>query len=505
MTQSFNLSETFKFYFTSPKEFTKKQWIITIIWCLLNLIIAGLYISAGASYASAIMNFVYGCSLILLYFTGLLALIIAPVVFVLLFALHKLYFSFNNIIGKEKDSKENKFLSALILLGSIFLFNQYFSIFISIGIVVVAIILAIGKPDNRMTYEWSDAIWFATLAATVIRSYFIEAYTIPTPSMEKSLLVGDFLFVSKMHFGTRLPMTPLAFPFAHNTLPLTDSVNSYLDWMSMPYKRLSAISPIKNNDVVVFNYPYEDGRPSDKKENYIKRCLAIAGDSIEVIHGEVYVNGVAADKPKNMQVNYYVKLDEQDGWDDERFHKIRRKYDITEGKQVHGGNLDFEFVMPYKVKQDFENERGISEVDSIIQDRGVYQDGIFPHIDNNTWNVDYFGPLYVPKAGSEIKLDSFTYPLYERAIRVYENNPDFETKNGKFYLGGKEITTYTFKYNYYFMMGDNRHNSADSRFWGFVPETNIVGKALFVWMSWDKDGENLFKNIRWNRLFRGIK
>ncbi len=504
MTQSFNLAETFNFYFTSPKKFTKKQWIITVIWCLLNLIIAGLYIGAGASYSLAIMNFIYGSALILLYFTGILALIVAPIVYVLLFILHKLYFSFNNIIGKEKDSKENKFLSAIILLGSIFIFKLYFSIFISVGIVVLAVILAIDKPDNKMTYEWSDAIWFATLAATVIRSYFIEAYTIPTPSMEKSLLVGDFLFVSKMHFGTRLPMTPLAFPFAHNTLPLTDSVNSYLDWMSMPYKRLSAISPIKNNDVVVFNYPNENGRPSDKKENYIKRCLAISGDSIEVINGEVFVNGIAADKPKKMQLSYYVKLNEQDGWDTEKFQKFSRKYDITEGQQLHG-NLDFSFVLPYNVKQEIENENGITSVDSLIMKKGEYMAGIFPNTDNTTWNVDYFGPLYVPKAGAEIKLDSTTYILYERAIKVYENNPSFETKAGKYYIDGNEITSYTFKYNYYFMMGDNRHNSADSRFWGFVPETNIVGKALFVWMSWDKDGENLFKNIRWNRLFRGIK
>ena len=504
MTQNFNLKETFNFYFTHPKDFTKKQWIISIVWCLLNLFIAGFYFSAGSGIALAAMNLIYGCALIFLYFSGVLAFVISPLVYILLYLLHRLYFSFNNLMGKEKDSKENKFLSAIILLGSVFVFKLYFSVFISIGIVVVALILAITKPDKKMTYEWSDAIWFATLAATVIRSYFIEAYTSPTPSMEKSLLVGDFLFVSKMHYGTRLPMTPLAFPFAHNTLPLTDSVNSYLEWMSMPYKRLTPISPIKNNDVVVFNYPYENGRPKDKKENYIKRCLAIAGDSIEVRNGEVFVNGISADKPEKMQLTYYVKLNEQDGWDDEKFQKMRRKYDITEGQQLHG-NLDFAFFLPYKVKQELENDRGFSMVDSIILPKGEYQAGIFPNTENNPWNMDYFGPLYVPKAGDEIKLDSSTYVLYEHAIREYEGNLSFEFKNGKYLLEGKEISSYTFKYNYYFMMGDNRHNSADSRFWGFVPETNIVGKALFVWMSWDKEGENIFKNIRWNRLFRGIK
>ncbi|MBP7512821.1 MAG: signal peptidase I [Bacteroidia bacterium] len=356
-----------------------------------------------------------------------------------------------------------------------------------------------------MVYEWGDALWFATLAATVIRSYFIEAYTIPTSSMEKSLLVGDFLFVSKFHFGTRLPITPLAFPFSHNVLPLTDSVPSYLKWMNMPYKRLPALTPIKNNDVVVFNYPYEDGRPFDKKENYIKRCLGISGDSLKVVNGQVFINNIPAENPEKMQFKYFVKLNDNGFWNEKSFLKFQRKYDISEGENLPHGNLDFAFPLTYENKKLVEKEDGVLKVDSLFSGNGEYQEYLFPHNPKVTWSVDFYGPIYIPRAGDQIKLDSMQYSLYERAIRVYENNPDFKMENGKFYIAGGEVKTYTFKYNYYFMMGDNRHNSADSRFWGFVPETNVVGKALFVWMSWDKNGSNILEKIRWNRLFSFIK
>jgi signal peptidase I len=321
--------------------------------------------------------------------------------------------------------------------------------------------------------------------------------------MEKSLLVGDFLFVSKATYGTRLPMTPLAFPFAHNTLPLTDSTKSYLEWMQMPFKRLPAFTQIKNNDVVVFNYPYENGRPTDKKENYIKRCLAISGDSIQVIGGQVYINGIAAENQPKMQTRYMVKLDEKGNWNEKRFQDMMKKFDLTEGEQLHG-NLDFAFPLTMESKQALEQEPGIISVDSLTDGKEIIQNYIFPQSPLYPWNTDNFGPLYVPKAGAIVHLDSMTFPLYQHAIRVYENNPSFECKDGKYFVEGKEISTYQFKYNYYFMMGDNRHNSADSRFWGFVPETHIVGKAFFVWMSWDKNGSNIFEKIRWNRIFKFI-
>lgn len=451
---SFNIKSTFEFYYKSPKQFSKKQWIVISLWCIGNLFVAILYMGAGASILMSLLNFVYGCALIWLYFTRILAFIISPIIYIVLYLL--------------------------------------------------SLVRVVGKTNKRMVYEWGDALWFATLAATVIRSYFIEAYTIPTSSMEKSLLVGDFLFVSKFHYGTRLPVTPLSFPFSHNILPFTDSVPSYLKFMQMPYKRLPSLQSIKNNDVVVFNYPFEDGRPFDKKENYIKRCLAISGDSIQVINGQVYINGKAAENPEKMQFKYEVKFDESGFWNEKKFQGMLRSYDISEGENLPHGNLDFAFPLSHKNKQKMENEPGVLRVDSLFSDFNEYQDYIFPHNPNLKWSVDYYGPLYVPKAGDSVKLDSNTFSMYERAIRVYENNPDFIMQNGKFLLNGQEINTYTFKYNYFFMMGDNRHNSADSRFWGFVPETNIVGKALFVWMSWDKNATKIWERIRWKRIFNGI-
>lgn len=449
------VTEAFNYFYKSPKGFTKKQWIIISIWCFLNIVVMGFYISAGAGVGLALINCIYGIALIFLYFTRLLALLVAPIIYVVLY--------------------------------------------------VLSLVRLVQKPTYKIVYEWGDALWFATLAATVIRSYFIEAYTIPTSSMEKSLLVGDFLFVSKMHYGSRLPITPISFPFAHNILPLTDSVKSYSTLMSMPYKRLIPLQKIKNYDVVVFNYPgrpgeIDDIRPIDKKENYIKRCLAIPGDTIQVIEGQVYINGNLAPNPPKMQMKYFVKFDENASWSETSFKKLLRKYDINEGEQLHG-NLDFAFPLTFDGKIKFEHEAGIVKVDSLISDYGIYQNYIYPNNPYFNWNTDYYGPLYVPKAGDQIKLDSANYFLYKRVIADYEGNESFEMRNGICYLNQQPVSSYTFKQNYYFMMGDNRHNSADSRFWGFVPETNIVGKALFVWMSWDKDAPKIWEKIRWKRLF----
>jgi signal peptidase I len=444
---------TFEYYYKSPKEFTKKQWIIVAIWCIANFLIFGLYLSAGSTVGMALLNVVYGCALIFLYFTRLLAFAVAPVIYSVLYVLSLLKLS--------------------------------------------------AKPDNSMVYEWGDALWFATLAATVIRSYFIEAYTIPTPSMEKSLLVGDFLFVSKFHYGTRLPVTPLSFPFSHNILPFTDSIPSYLSFMQMPYKRLPALTTIKNNDVVVFNYPYEEGRPFDKKENYIKRCMGIPGDSLKIVNGQVFVNGIAAENPEEMQFSYYLKLVDNGFWTDKTLQRFFGDYGITEGERIHG-NFDLSVPLTHKKQQKIKKEEGVLQADSMFSEKDQYQKFLFPHDPKYPWSLDYYGSIYVPKAGDMVTLDSNQFLFYDRVIRVYENNSDFKMENGKFYIAGQEIKTYTFKYNYYFMMGDNRHNSMDSRFWGFVPETNVVGKALIVWMSWDKNADNILHKVRWDRLFKMI-
>lgn len=357
-------------------------------------------------------------------------------------------------------------------------------------------LLAHRFPRKTRSREWIDAIGFAVVAATLIRTFFIEAYTIPTSSMEKSLLVGDFLFVSKVNYGARAPMTPISFPFAHNTMPLIGT-KSYTEWFSMPFFRLPGFQKVKNNDVVVFNYPFEDGRPVDKKENYIKRCLAIAGDTITIVNQQVFINGVAAENPPKMQQKYYVKTDGT-GFG----QKLLRELDITEGGALSDKG-DFEIFLTKESRDAMRRQSNVLAVDSTVQAAGMYANYIFPHRESIPWNVDNFGPLYVPKRGDVIKLDTLNYWMYERAIKEYENHPTFEMRGNRFYMEGKEITSYTFTYDYYFMMGDNRHNSADSRFWGFVPENHIVGKALFVWMSWDTNGKGISK-VRWNRLFRGI-
>ncbi len=371
------------------------------------------------------------------------------------------------------------------------------SFYVVVEVTIIGYYIFVNRYPRKTRFrEWTDAIAFAVVAATLIRTFFIEAYTIPTSSMEKSLLVGDFLFVSKVNYGARAPMTPISFPFAHNTLPLVGG-KSYLEWFSMPFFRLPGLQKIKNNDVVVFNYPNENDRPVDKKENYIKRCLAISGDTIFIKDQQVYINGIAAPNPPKMQFKYYVKTDGT-GFN----QKLLRKLDITEGGALSDKG-DFEIILNKDSKDAMRRESNVIKIDSTIQPKGVYADYIFPYRESLGWNVDNFGPLYVPKAGDEIKLDTITFYMYDRCIKVYENNPTFEMKNGQFFMDGKQISSYKFKYNYYFMMGDNRHNSADSRFWGFVPEDHIVGKALFIWMSWDTNGNGINK-IRWNRLFHGI-
>jgi signal peptidase I len=363
--------------------------------------------------------------------------------------------------------------------------------------IIIYYVLVNKLQRKSKSREWVEAIAFAVVAATLIRTFFIEAYTIPTSSMEKSLLVGDFLFVSKVNYGARAPMTPVSFPFAHNTMPVVGG-NSYSSLFSMPYLRLPGFQKIKNNDVVVFNYPFEDGRPVDKKENYIKRCVAIAGDSILVRNQQVFINGVAAENPPKMQHKYFVKTD-GGGFS----QKTLKELDITEGAAL-SPNGDFEITMTEEARLKMKKMQFVKQCDSVVQMQDVFVEYIFPFRKELPWNVDNFGPLYVPRKGDVITLDTINYWLYERVIRTYELNQSFEMRDGKFYLNGNPITQYTFKQDYYFMMGDNRHNSADSRFWGFVPHDHIVGKALFIWLSLDANESNILNKIRWRRLFRGI-
>jgi len=365
------------------------------------------------------------------------------------------------------------------------------------------------RKTKSKTREWVDAIVFAVIAATLIRTFFIEAYVIPTPSMERSLLVGDFLFVSKVNYGPRVPMTPIAFPFAHHTMPLINT-KAYWDGVKIPYYRLPGFSNVKKGDVVVFNYPMDADsplyRPVDKRENYIKRCQGAPGDTLSVVNAQVYVNGKAMPNPPGSQMEYTYTTNGMDV-----NPQIFKDLDVS----VYDPNRPNVFTMTQQSANTFKGYSNIKSLTPAIQPKAASDplNPVFPSkypihvllspkLPDYHWNVDNFGPIIIPKRGWTVKLDSMTFPLYERCIEVYENNK-VQVSGKDILINGKKTDSYTFKMNYYWMMGDNRHDSEDSRYWGFVPEDHIVGKALFIWMSWDENG-SFFGKIRWSRLFRGI-
>ncbi len=346
--------------------------------------------------------------------------------------------------------------------------------------------------------EWADAIIFAVVAATLIRTFFIQAYTIPSGSMEKSLLIGDFLFVSNMNYGARVPITPVAFPFAHHTMPVTGT-KAYWEGIQLDYHRLPGFQKISRNDVVVFNYPMEAdapfNRPVDKRENYIKRCLAIPGDTLRIINAQVYVNGKAAENPSHYQKYYIVVTDGSD-------FNPQTLQDMNIEAQ-HIGDNDYAFNMTAEQAEQIKNWPIVKSVKVYVKSPGEPNTEMFPNDSRFKWNEDNFGPVIIPKKGWTVKLDSTTIPMYKRAIETYEHNIVKED-GGRLIINGKPSASYTFTMDYYWMMGDNRDNSLDSRFWGFVPEDHIVGKALFVWLSLDAN-KSFFNKVRWNRIFTAIK
>ena len=356
------------------------------------------------------------------------------------------------------------------------------------------------KKKKSELRNWGDAILFAVIAATILRTFLIEAYTIPTSSMEKSLLIGDFLFVSKVSYGPRVPMTPLAFPLVHHTMPIGGG-KSYSESIKLPYHRMKGLGQVKRNDCVVFNWPAETlGRPIDKKENYIKRCVGIPGDTIEVIDGQLMVNRNPQEEFEGMknQFQYSVKT-KGTGLNPKILYE---KYDITEGGYGRNQN-EYNLTLTNKNRDALATFPNVISVDKRVKKEAKFEEYIFPHSKNFSWNEDNYGPILIPKAGTTIHLTTETLPIYKDIIERYEGNT-LEIVGGEILINKEVATTYTFKMNYYWLMGDNRHNSADSRFWGFVPEDHIVGKALFIWMSWDKNAKGL-KKIRWNRLFDGVK
>ena len=411
------------------------------------------------------------------------------------------------------------------------------------------------KHKKKAWREWVDAAVFAIVAATLIRTFVFEAYTIPTGSMEKTLLVRDFLFVSKLSYGPRIPNTPLSVPFVHNYMPFGKG-KSYSTAIQLPYLRWFP-SKVKRGDAVVFNFPegdtvyhatgfesanpyydikrknawgppynivmFDNGsegtvtirtgeimndpvnfpmvvHPVDKTDNYIKRCVAVAGDTLEVKDGDIYIDGVKEKTPPYSLMTY--TLNTKPGATD--LDGLTENYKLREGEISYVSPNIFRAILAHKTVEKMKADGVvISAVPDLEKPEEIYSDSTrdgkvtFPWNPKIRWTIDYFGKIWIPAKGGVLNLTAENYPVYERAIRVYEKN-DFYMKDGKFYLNGKETTQYTFKMDYYWMMGDNRHGSQDSRYWGFVPEDRIVGKAWMIWFSWEN-------GPRWNRLFNIVK
>lgn len=384
------------------------------------------------------------------------------------------------------------------------------------------------RPPKGWVRDWLDAILWAVVAAFIVRTFVFEAYKIPSSSMEGTLMTGDHLMVSKIGYGPRIPNTPLSIPFMHNTLPWSKTAKSYIEHPQIGYHRLPGFSKIKRNDPIVFNFPAGDTlsevyqsnvtyyqlvraygknyvnnnkvqfgeimtRPVDKRENYVKRLIGMPGDKVQIIDGVVYINDEVGYQPEHMQHNYLVKINGT-----AINQRILDKYNISEGYRTMIPN-EFILNMNARTAEEFAKQPFVTDVTKVCAPAGTeVSQEIFP---NDTlhfrWNVDNYGPIVIPQEGATVKLTTENIALYSRCITAYEHNT-LTVKDGKIFINGQETDEYTFAMDYYWMMGDNRHNSQDSRFWGYVPIDHIVGKPLFVWLSRDlKSGK-----IRFDRFFK---
>jgi signal peptidase I len=404
---------------------------------------------------------------------------------------------------------------------------------------------------NSAFVEWLDALIFAVIAVTLINIFFFQNYRIPTPSMEKSLLVGDHLFVSKLAYGPRMPNTPIAFPFTQHTMPVTNG-KSWSNLVLWPYKRLVGGGKVKNNDPIVFNFPAGDTvvveeqttsyyeivrrnardlkmrdsyggstskpdsyyhqmarkdvwdkytviyRPVDRRDNYVKRCIGIPGDTVTIRSGVLYVNGKIVPDNKTQQTTYVI------GTNGTTINpKAFERLGICRSDQSMISGAAYLLPLTKANAEAISKFSNVTDVSAVFAREGEYAPHIFPYNPVYGWNEDNYGPIWMPVKGSTIKLDTSNLCLYERIIEVYENNK-LRVEGSTIFINNVPSDTYTFKMGYYWMMGDNRHNSADSRYWGFVPEDHIVGKPKFIWLSLDKEAKGI-KKIRLGRMFMKVR
>lgn len=374
------------------------------------------------------------------------------------------------------------------------------------------------KPKNAVS-DTVSSLLFAVVVATFVHTYFIQPFTIPTSSLEKSLLVGDFLFVSKQNYGARVPMTTVALPMVHDSIPFTQKL-SYSKWPQLPYFRFPGFEKIKNNDIVVFNWPRDTldnmyhpsdiriDKPVDKKTNYVKRCVGIPGDSLQIKDGFVFINGKKLILPERAkpQYSYTVVYDGKTSID---FEYLLKDMHITDGAGFINQQRDtLRFAaLTFESAERWKNIPGILSVTRLVKEGP--EDGIFPDYQDGkpstlrNWNSDNYGPIYIPQAGKTVSLTKESLPLYKIIITEYEHN-SLKVVGNDIYVNDKKATTYKFKQDYYWMMGDNRHNSLDARFFGYTPENHIVGKPIFIWMSWDSNAQGIMNKIRWERLFTTV-
>ncbi len=366
--------------------------------------------------------------------------------------------------------------------------------------------------------EWISSILFAVVAATIVHTYVIQPFTIPTSSLEKTLLVGDYLFVSKFHYGARTPITSVAFPMVHDTIPGI-GIKSYLNEPYIPYFRLPAFQNINRNDIVVFNWPVDTVRqffdrsglrfdkPIDKKSNYVKRAVGLPGDSLEIIDGKIHIDSKPLQLPDRAKPQYsYSGRTKGQPLDAFTLYKM---YGITDGFYYNPNtNQFFIQALSEEAFQRLKNNPNVASLEREIKPAGEIEQTIFPNNRKKPWNRDNFGPVYIPKKGETVKLTVESFPFYRRIIETYEGlemgrKNELSVSGTQVLLNGEPIDSYTFQQDYYFMMGDNRHNSEDSRYWGYVPENHVVGKPVFIWLSLDPNASG-FSKIRWNRMFTTV-